>query len=48
MTDEEIQTIADRVIEAMSKPIGVQGREIQQAASIGIALFSAEAEHWGT
>ena len=43
VTDEEIQTIADRVIEAMSKPIEVQGREIKQAASIGIALFSAEA-----
>ena len=43
VTDEEIQTIADRVIEAMSKPIGVQGREITQAASIGIALFSGEA-----
>jgi diguanylate cyclase (GGDEF)-like protein/PAS domain S-box-containing protein len=44
VSDEEVRTIADRVIEAMARPIDVQGRAITQAASIGIALYSAEAE----
>jgi diguanylate cyclase (GGDEF)-like protein len=39
---EEVQAIADRVIEALSKPIDLQGRSITQAASIGIALYPAE------
>jgi diguanylate cyclase (GGDEF)-like protein/PAS domain S-box-containing protein len=40
--DEEVRAIADRVIEAMAEPIEVQGRAITQAASIGIALYSAD------
>lgn len=40
--DEEVRTIADRVIDAMAKPIEVQGRAITQAASIGIALYSPD------
>ena len=40
--EQEVRTIADRVIDAMAKPIEVQGREITQAASIGIALYSAD------
>jgi diguanylate cyclase (GGDEF)-like protein/PAS domain S-box-containing protein len=39
---EEVRTIADRVIDAMAKPIEVQGRAITQAASIGIALYSQD------
>jgi diguanylate cyclase (GGDEF)-like protein/PAS domain S-box-containing protein len=40
--EAEVRTIADRVIDAMAKPIEVQGRAIMQAASIGIALYSAD------
>jgi diguanylate cyclase (GGDEF)-like protein/PAS domain S-box-containing protein len=40
--EEEVRRIADRVIDAMAKPIQVQGREIVQAASIGIAIYSAD------
>jgi diguanylate cyclase (GGDEF)-like protein/PAS domain S-box-containing protein len=40
--EDEVRTIADRVIDAMAKPIEVQGREVTQAASIGIALYSAD------
>ncbi len=40
--EAEVRTVADRVIDAMAKPIEVQGRAITQAASIGIALFSAD------
>jgi diguanylate cyclase (GGDEF)-like protein/PAS domain S-box-containing protein len=40
--DEEVRRIADRVIESMAKPIDVQGRAITQAASIGVALYSAD------
>ncbi len=42
VVEEEVRTIADRVIDAMAKPIAVQGREITQAASIGIALYSSD------
>jgi diguanylate cyclase (GGDEF)-like protein len=38
--DSEVMTIADRVIDAMGQPIDVQDRQITQAASIGIALYS--------
>jgi diguanylate cyclase (GGDEF)-like protein/PAS domain S-box-containing protein len=41
VADEEVRTIADRVIEAMAKPVDVQGRTITQAASVGVALYSA-------
>jgi diguanylate cyclase (GGDEF)-like protein/PAS domain S-box-containing protein len=40
--EQQVRTIADRVIDAMAKPIEIQGREITQAASIGIALYSAD------
>ena len=40
--DQDVRTIADRVIDAMAKPIELQGRTITQAASIGIALYSAD------
>jgi diguanylate cyclase (GGDEF)-like protein/PAS domain S-box-containing protein len=40
--DEEVRSIADRVIEAMAEPIELQGRAIAQAASIGIALYEAD------
>jgi diguanylate cyclase (GGDEF)-like protein/PAS domain S-box-containing protein len=40
--EREVRAIADRVIDAMGKPIDVQGRAITQAASIGIALYSAD------
>ncbi len=40
--DEEVRTIADRVIDELDEPIEVQGRAITQAASIGIALYSAD------
>jgi diguanylate cyclase (GGDEF)-like protein/PAS domain S-box-containing protein len=40
--EEDVRTIADRVIDAISRPIDVQGRTITQAASIGIALYSAD------
>jgi diguanylate cyclase (GGDEF)-like protein/PAS domain S-box-containing protein len=40
--NEEVRAIADRVIDALAKPIEVQGREITQAASIGIALYAAD------
>ncbi len=40
--DEEVRTIADRVIDELDEPIEVQGRAIMQAASIGIALYSAD------
>jgi diguanylate cyclase (GGDEF)-like protein/PAS domain S-box-containing protein len=40
--EREVRTIADRVIDAMAEPIDVQGRAITQAASIGIALYSAD------
>jgi diguanylate cyclase (GGDEF)-like protein/PAS domain S-box-containing protein len=40
--DEEVRTIADRVIDEMAEPIEVQGRAITQAASIGIALYAAD------
>ncbi len=43
VSDQEVRAIADRVIEAMAEPIEVQGRAITQAASIGIALYSAKA-----
>jgi diguanylate cyclase (GGDEF)-like protein/PAS domain S-box-containing protein len=39
---DEVRRIADRVIDAMAKPIEVQGRAITQAASIGIALYAAD------
>ena len=42
VSDEEVRAIADRVIEAMAEPIELQERAITQAASIGIALYSAE------
>jgi diguanylate cyclase (GGDEF)-like protein/PAS domain S-box-containing protein len=38
----QVRTIADRVIDAMAKPIEVQGRPITQAASIGIALYGPD------
>src|SRR4051794_2815653 len=37
--EQEVRTIADRVIDAMGAAIEVQGRAITQAASIGIALY---------
>ncbi len=40
--DEEVRTIADRVIDELDEPIEVQGRAITQAASIGIAMYSAD------
>jgi diguanylate cyclase (GGDEF)-like protein/PAS domain S-box-containing protein len=40
--DEEVRSIADRVIDAMAEPIEVQGRAITQAASIGIALYTPD------
>ena len=40
--DREVKVIADRVIDAMAKPIDVQGRALTQAASIGIALYSPD------
>ncbi len=40
--DEDVRMIADRVIDAMATPIELQGRAITQAASIGIALYSAD------
>jgi diguanylate cyclase (GGDEF)-like protein/PAS domain S-box-containing protein len=40
--EQQVRTIADRVIDAMAKPIEIQGREITQAASIGIALYPAD------
>jgi diguanylate cyclase (GGDEF)-like protein/PAS domain S-box-containing protein len=40
--EDEVRTIADRVIDAMAEPIEVQGRAIMQAASIGIAMYSAD------
>ncbi len=39
--EEQVRKIADRVIDAMGRPIEVQGRQIRQSASIGIALYSA-------
>ena len=42
VSEEEVKAIADRVIEAMAKSIDVQGRAITQAASVGIALYSAD------
>jgi diguanylate cyclase (GGDEF)-like protein/PAS domain S-box-containing protein len=39
--DEDAKAIADRVIDAMAKPIEVQGRAITQAASIGISQYKA-------
>jgi diguanylate cyclase (GGDEF)-like protein/PAS domain S-box-containing protein len=42
VADDEVRAIADRVIDAMAEPIDVQGRAITQAASIGIALYSAD------
>jgi diguanylate cyclase (GGDEF)-like protein/PAS domain S-box-containing protein len=39
VAENEAKTIADRVIDAMTKPIDVQERQITQAASIGIALY---------
>jgi diguanylate cyclase (GGDEF)-like protein/PAS domain S-box-containing protein len=39
VSDQDTRAIADRVIDAMAKPIEVQGRAITQAASIGIALY---------
>ena len=41
VNEREARAIADRVINAMSKPIEVQGRAVTQAASIGISLYSA-------
>jgi diguanylate cyclase (GGDEF)-like protein/PAS domain S-box-containing protein len=40
--DDEVGSIADRVIDAMAEPIEVQGRAITQAASIGIALYTPD------
>ncbi|MGA9634763.1 MAG: EAL domain-containing protein [Solirubrobacterales bacterium] len=40
--DEQVRVIADRVIDTMADPIEVQGRSIMQAASVGIALYSAD------
>jgi diguanylate cyclase (GGDEF)-like protein/PAS domain S-box-containing protein len=40
--EQELRTIADRVIDAMADPIEVQGREITQAVSIGIATYAAD------
>ena len=40
--EKELRTIADRVIDAMADPIEVQGREITQAVSIGIAMYAAD------
>ena len=37
--EAEAKTIADRVIAALTNPVVVQGREIVQAASIGISLY---------
>jgi diguanylate cyclase (GGDEF)-like protein/PAS domain S-box-containing protein len=39
VAEVEAKTIADRVIDALTRPIVVQDREIIQAASIGIALY---------
>jgi diguanylate cyclase (GGDEF)-like protein/PAS domain S-box-containing protein len=39
VSDQDTRAIADRVIDAMAKPIEVQGRAMTQAASIGIALY---------
>ncbi len=40
--DDDAKAIADRVIDAMAKPIDVQGRAITQAASIGISLYAQD------
>ena len=40
--EPEIRVIAERVIDAMAKPIEVQGRAITQAASIGIATYGPD------
>jgi diguanylate cyclase (GGDEF)-like protein/PAS domain S-box-containing protein len=40
--ERDVRMIADRVIDSMAEPINVQGRTITQAASIGIALYSAD------
>jgi diguanylate cyclase (GGDEF)-like protein/PAS domain S-box-containing protein len=40
--EQEVRTIAERVIDAMADPIEVQGREITQAASIGIAIYGPD------
>ena len=37
--ESDAKTIADRVIDALTKPVYVQDREIIQAASIGISLY---------
>ena len=37
--ESDAKTIADRVIDALTKPVDVQDREIIQAASIGISLY---------
>jgi diguanylate cyclase (GGDEF)-like protein/PAS domain S-box-containing protein len=39
VVEAEAKTIADRVIDALLKPIYVQDRQITQAASIGISLY---------
>jgi diguanylate cyclase (GGDEF)-like protein/PAS domain S-box-containing protein len=42
VADEEVRAIADRVIDSLAKSIEVEGRAVTQAASIGIALYSAD------
>ena len=40
--EQEVRPVADRVIDEMSRPIDVHGRPINQAASIGIAVYGPD------
>ena len=42
VAESEVRAIAERVIDAMAKPIEVHGRALTQAASIGIAIYGPD------
>jgi diguanylate cyclase (GGDEF)-like protein/PAS domain S-box-containing protein len=42
--EEDARRVADRVIDAMAKPIDVLGRPIQQAASVGVAVYPQDGD----
>jgi diguanylate cyclase (GGDEF)-like protein/PAS domain S-box-containing protein len=44
VADEEVRTIADRVIDALAEPIDVEGTAVTQAASIGFSLYPADGD----
>jgi diguanylate cyclase (GGDEF)-like protein len=45
---EDAWTVADKVIDSLSRPLAVGGRDIYASASIGVALYPDDGDDYGT